>query len=155
MGGGAEDSEQQQGTPWAAARWSALSAAAWGRIGSDRTHAGYWGRVGQRCGKWYEAAELRAGRTHTARWEGVQGSPTVLGLGRVSKVARYAEVTLACCSPAHAIPVCRGMKLPSLNFEETSTWHSGVHVVCPLAHTIPVCRGMKLPSVNSEETSTR
>ena len=87
---------------------------------------------------------------------GGAGSPTVLGLGRVSKVARVtSEVTLVCCSPAHAIPVCRGMKLPSLNFEETSTWHSGVHVVCPLAHTIPVCRGMKLPSVNSEETSTR
>ena len=68
----------------------------------------------------------------------------------------YREVTLVCCSARpRTIRVCRGMKLPSLNFEETSTWHSGVHVVCPLAHTIPVCRGMKLPSVNSEETSTR
>ena len=35
-----------------------------------------------------QAAELRAGRTHTVRWEGVQGSSTVLALGRISKVAR-------------------------------------------------------------------
>ena len=34
-----------------------------------------------------QSAELRAGRTHTARWEGVQSS-TVLGLGCISKVAR-------------------------------------------------------------------
>ena len=90
------------------------------------------------------AAELRAGCTHTARWEGA-GSCTVLGLGRISTVARLAEVTFVCCSLAHAIPVCRRMKLPSLNFEETSTWHSGVHVVCLLAHTIPVCRGRNCP----------
>ena len=34
-----------------------------------------------------QAAVRRAGFTHTARWEGVQGSSTVVGLGRISTLS--------------------------------------------------------------------
>ena len=81
----------------AAARWSAVSAEVWGRIGSDRTHAGRGGRVGQRCGKWYAGGRQHGilaggGAASGAHAQGAvgggAGSPTVLGLGRVCKVAR-------------------------------------------------------------------
>jgi len=92
------------GTPssQAAMRWGAGGGALTRGVGRGvgtqwkRTHTGHWGRMGQRCGAGSgaragggmassQAETLRAGRTRTARWEGVQAAPGGWGRGAIAR----------------------------------------------------------------------